>query len=148
MKTAKPSLLVNAVALVLLLAYPVYTLATCTYTRTTSPGQNTTIQTCNTTTETGPTLSTDGQPVGRTGVVSVFAKGSAAMTAGGKLEAYVYNADAAQWFRYPAADLTAVASTNQTWAPVDVSVPNGRVDFKPAGIGAITTTVYVVGQTQ
>ncbi len=121
--------------------------ATCTYSA--GVDSNTTIASCNTTTEAAPTLATEGKSLSKTTGFSVMATASANMTAGGQLQAYLYNSDAAQWVRSPDLDVTiASAATNQAWSGFVVTVPKGRVDYRPSGIGAVNSSIYIVGQPQ
>ena len=78
--------------------------------------------------------------------VVVRLKTSAAATAGGKLQAYLYNPDDTAWARWEDGDLTVVAATNQTWDAKYVPVQRGRLYYNPSGVGSVTTTIYLVGQ--
>jgi hypothetical protein len=144
--TVKPSILFNLTALVLLLAYPVYSLAVCTY--TTQIGSGTTVASCNETTELAPTLVTEGKSLDKVRGVVVMAVrtgASGAMTAGGKLNAWLYSPSAGMWVRTPDLDVTAAAQTNQAWTAMEVMVPRGRIDYRPSALGAGNTLVYIHG---
>jgi hypothetical protein len=133
-------LFVIAIAALLL---PLAASASCTY--TTDAGSSTTKSVCTTTTEAAPTLVTEGRSLdGLSGLV-VIATASSAWTAGGKLNAYIWSPQAAAWVRAPDFDLTVPAATGQAWAGFFIPVPNGRIDYKPAGVGAVTTTIYMIG---
>lgn len=78
--------------------------------------------------------------------VSVMLKTSSNATAGGTLQAYLLNVETGVWNRAPDLDLTAIASSAQTWPGLWVPVARGRLYYNPNGIGSVTTTIYLVGQ--
>jgi hypothetical protein len=78
----------------------------------------------------------------------VIATASSAWTAGGTLLAYLWSPQAGVWVRAPDYDLTLPASTGQAWPAIYVPVANGRIDFKPNVVGAVTTTIYMVGASR
>ena len=80
-----------------------------------------------------------------TGVV-VMLKTSAAATAGGILQAYLLNPETGVWNRAADLDLTATATTAQTWPALWVAVRRGRLYYNPSGVGSVTTTIYLTGQ--
>ena len=80
-----------------------------------------------------------------TGVV-VMLKTSAAATAGGILQAYLLNPETGIWNRAADLDLTATATTAQTWPALWVAVRRGRLYYNPSGVGSVTTTIYLAGQ--
>jgi hypothetical protein len=99
-------------------------------------------------TQAAPTTSSQGLDLTNLGGVSVILKTASAATAGGTLQAYLYNPDADVWARAPDLDLTAIATTAQTWPALYVPVARGRLYYNPVGIGSVVTTVYLVGQTK
>lgn len=152
MNTDKKFTLVDKIgltlAVTLLVAIPIAKVwATCTYdTSHESFGTGYTIASCNETTEAAPTLATQGKPLaGSTGLtITVVATGN--MTAGGKLNAYLYHQAVGQWTRAPDLDLTiSAAATNQTWPGFMVTVPQGRIDYRTSAAGANNTLIYLIG---
>lgn len=131
-------------AALLIAAIPVaQVLATCTY--TTQVGSGVTVASCNETTEAGPTLISHGKPLDQTRGLVVSAVHTSAMTAGGTFQAWTWVPTATQWVRTPDLDLVAAAATNQTWAAFQVLVPRGRIDYRPSGVGAGNTLIYISG---
>lgn len=129
-------------AVVLLaLALPLLASAACTY----STGGD--VATCTSTTESAPTLATEGRPLDGLKGLTVIVTAPGAMTAGGTFQAYLYH-QVAGWVRAPDLDLTAQALAGQAWPGFVVTVPAGRIDFKPTGTGAQTTTIYMVGSAK
>lgn len=135
--------LTRAIAVLAVLAVPLYVWATCTY--STATGSRVTIASCNSTTEAAPTLATEGADLTKAKGVVVGVKATGTMTAGGKLNAYLYSAHAGIWFRAPDLDLTAAAQTNQMWLGTEVLVPFGRIDYRPSALGANNTLIYIHG---
>ena len=80
--------------------------------------------------------------------VSVILVTSSNATAGGTLQAYLFNPETATWARAAELDLTATATTNQTWPALWVPVSRGRLYYNPSGIGSVQTTIYLVGQVR
>ena len=119
-------------AMMLAVLLPVFAHATCTYS---ALGD---VATCTATTESAPTLATEGRPLDGLKGLTVIATSTGAMTAGGTFQAYLYHPEAG-WVRAPDLDLTAQALTAQAWAGFAVTVPSGRIDYKPTGTGANTT---------
>ena len=100
-------------------------------------------------TETMVSTATVGLDLTDIGGVVVILKttGTTTATAGGTLQAYLYNPDAAVWARAADLDLTATAVTSQTWPAIYVPVSRGRLYYNPNGIGSTTQpTIYLVGQ--
>jgi len=129
-------LLVVPLLIVAFLAQPAQ--AACTYSTTGD------VATCTATTESAPTLATEGRPLDGLKGLTVIVTSTGTMTAGGTFQAYLYH-PVAGWARAPDLDLTAQALTAQAWPGFVVTVPAGRIDFKPTGTGANTTTIYMVG---
>lgn len=98
-------------------------------------------------TQSAPTTNAQGLYLKGIRAVSVFLKTSAAATAGGTLQAYLMNNLTGEWHRAADLDLTATATTLQTWPAIYVPVSSGRLYYNPVGIGSVTTTVYIVGET-
>jgi len=98
--------------------------------------------------QSAPTAATDGLSLDGIGAVSVILGTASNATAGGTLQAYVYNPESGNWNRVPDLDLTAIASTKQSWPAIYVPVSRGRVTWIPNGLGAVVTTVYIVGQAK
>jgi hypothetical protein len=73
-------------------------------------------------------------------------KTASAATAGGTLQAYVLNPETSAWYRVADLDLTATATTLQSWPGLWVPVPRGRIYYNPVGIGSVVTTIYLIGQ--
>ena len=127
------------VAVLLAVILPRLALAACTYSG--ADGASTVVATCTTGTESAPTLATEGLKLQNlTGIVA-FASAASAMTAGGQLQAYVYNLASGSWVRAPDLDLTVQALTGQAWPGFVVTVPTGRIDYRPSGTGQATTIV-------
>jgi hypothetical protein len=133
-----------AVALAIFL--PLAASASCTY--TTDTGSSTTKSVCTTTSEAAPTLVSEGRALDGLAGMFIIATASSAWTAGGTLNAYIWSPQAGVWVRAPDYDLTVPGSTGQAWGAFYIPVPQGRIDYKPAGVGAVTTTIYMVGATR
>ena len=137
-------ILLIALAVAVAGVIPAYNaLATCTVTQTNATN---TVNSCTATTEAGPTLATDGRSIAGAKGVSVAVVSTGAMTAGGTLAAWTYWPQASQgsqWVRTPDLDLTASAATNQSWSGLVVTVPVGRIDYRPSALGANNTLVYI-----
>ena len=135
-------------AALLALVLPLLASAACTYSSGTE--WSTRIATCTTTTEAAPTLVTEGLSLGGKKGMTVAAESSGTMTAGGTFQAYLWIASAAsgagRWLRAPHLDLTAQALTGQVWPGFAVTVSAGRIDYRPAGTGALTTTIHLISQ--
>jgi hypothetical protein len=97
-------------------------------------------------TEDAPTLTTDGLDLTGLSGVTVMLKTSGNATAGGTLQCYVMNPETNSWYRVADLDLTATATTLQSWPGIWVPVARGRVTWIPNGIGSVVTTVYLIGQ--
>lgn len=82
--------------------------------------------------------------VGLRSVTVVVVASGGAMTAGGALQAYVYDAISTIWVRYPDADVVVGANTEQA-ASFAVSQDFDRIAFIPSGIGR-ASTVYIKGR--
>ena len=95
--------------------------------------------------ESAPTLATEGLSLDGLSGVTVMLKTASNATAGGTLQCYVWNPEALAWYRVPDLDLTAIAATTQSWPGIWIPVSRGRVTWVPNGIGAVVTTVYMVG---
>ena len=117
-------------------------------TTTWSNNTRTAIITADSGTETMVSAATAGLDLTSIGGVSVILKTSSNATAGGTLQAYLLNAETGTWARAADLDLTATATTNQTWPALWVPVSRGRLYYNPQGIGSVTTTVYLVGQVR
>lgn len=98
---------------------------------------------CTTGTEAAPTLVTDGLPLAGLRGFVVHAEAAGAMTAGGKLVAYLWNPVSARWNPSPDLDLVVQAVQFQSFAGFVVAAPNGRVAYAPSGVGQ-AVTLYVV----
>lgn len=135
-------------AALLSLALPLLASAACTYSSGTE--WSTRIATCTTTTEAAPTLVTEGLSLGGKKGMTVVVESSGTMTAGGTFQAYLWTPSAASgagaWVRAPDLDLTAQALAKQAWPGFVVSVAQGRIDYRPSGTGALTTTIHLVSQ--
>ena len=97
-------------------------------------------------TEDAPAAVTDGLDLTGLSGVTVMMKTSGNATAGGTLQAYVMNPETSAWYRVADLDLTATATTVQSWPGIWVPVARGRVTWIPNGIGSVVTTVYLIGQ--
>jgi hypothetical protein len=98
-------------------------------------------------TESAPSTNTQGLYLKGIKAVSVFLKTASAATAGGTLQAYLMNNLTGEWYRAADLDLTATATTVQTWPAIYVPVSSGRLYYNPVGIGGgATVTVYIVGE--
>jgi hypothetical protein len=97
-------------------------------------------------TQAAPTLATQGLDLTGLSGVTVTLKTASNATAGGTLQAYVYNPESGNWNRVPDLDLTAIAATNQSWPGLWVPVGRGRIYYTPSGIGSVVTTIYLIGQ--
>ena len=97
-------------------------------------------------TETMVSTTTVGLDLTNISGVVVMLKTSAAATAGGILQAYLLNPETGVWNRAADLDLTATATTAQTWPALWVAVSRGRLYYNPSGIGSVTTTIYLAGQ--
>jgi hypothetical protein len=97
-------------------------------------------------TQAAPTVATDGLDLKGLAGVTVMLKTASNATAGGTLQAYVLNPETSAWYRVPDLDLTATATTVQSWPGLYVPVPKGRVYWVPSGIGSVVTTIYLIGQ--
>lgn len=117
--------------------------ASCTY--STPGGSTTTVVTCTATTEAAPTLVSEGRSLANLRGLTVIVESSGTMTAGGTFQAYLWNLGSSSWVRAPELDLTAQALAKQAWPGFVVTVPQGRIDYKPTGTGANTTTIYLIG---
>lgn len=124
------------------LCLPVLASAACTYSG--ADGASNVIITCTTGTETAPTLATQGLRLEGLAGLTVVATAATAMTAGGQLQAYLYVPAAASWVRAPDLDLTVQALTGQAFPGFTVSVPFGRIDYRPSGTG-LATTISIQG---
>ena len=115
---------------------------------TTTQGNNRRTATVTTSdgTDAVPTVVTDGIDLEGIEYVQVFLTTSATATAGGKLDGYRWNSFTKAWARDPAWDLTTIANTKQSWAPVNVGVRQGRAAWTPNGVGTLTTTIHLVSQ--
>lgn len=133
-------------AALLTLALPLLASAACTY--ATAGGSSTTVATCTTTTEAAPTLVTEGRSLDGLAGFTVALRSSGTSTAGGALLAYLWVQGAQAWVRAPDLDLTAQALTGQVWPGFVVTVPQGRIDYRPSGLGANTTTIYIIGASR
>lgn len=138
--------------------------ATTTWSQVTTTQHRVNKATCTTGTETGPTSASDGvSMVGQRGFsVSVHVNpgpgsgvcdagncqygpdAAANMTAGGTLQAWVYNAVPGAWARDPSLDLTiSPAATKMAFTGFSVPAPVGRIAYVPSGIGQ-PVDVYIV----
>lgn len=132
----------------LALALPLLASAACTYSSGTE--WSTRIATCTTTTEAAPTLVTEGLSLGGKRGLTVMVESSGTLTAGGTFQAYLWfqgaNSGNGAWVRSPDLDVTAQALARQSWPGFVVTVPAGRIDYRPAGTGAATTTIHLISQ--
>lgn len=134
------------VAALLAVLLPLASWASCTY--ATAGGSSTTVATCTTTTEAAPTLVTEGISLAGLAGLTVVVKSTGTMTAGGTFQAYLWELNSASWVRAPDLDLTAQALAGQAWPGFLITVPQGRLDYKPTGTGANTTTIYLIGASR
>lgn len=95
-------------------------------------------------TESAPTGTSVGLDLWNVSGISVFLKTSASASTG-TLQCYILNAETGTWARAAGYDLTATATTHQTWPMVTFPVSVGRVYYNPVGIGSVQTTIYLVG---
>lgn len=135
-----------AIALVLLAAASVAVATTTTTAGTALP--NVTIAASTTGTESAPSGASVGLDLTNIGGVLVMLKTTSAATAGGTLQAYVYNNEVAAWYRVADLDLTATATTLQSWPALYVPVSRGRITWVPSGIGSVSPTVYMIGMAK
>lgn len=75
---------------------------------------------------------------------SIHAEAAAAMTAGGKLLAYVYNPVTGRWNPAPEMDLVVANLQYQFFTGWSVAADVGRIAYVPSGVGQ-AVTVYIVG---
>ena len=120
-----------------------YLLSAITTTTNTRSGK-TAILTSTTGTESAPTATNVGLDLWNVSAVSVILKTSASASTG-TLQCYLMNAETGTWARAAAYDLTATATTDQTWTMVNIPVSVGRIYYNPVGIGSVQTTIYLVG---
>lgn len=99
---------------------------------------------CTTGTESAPTLVTEGIDLRGLSSLSVAVETAGTMTAGGTLQAYVWNPVTAQWNRCPALDLTVQALASQAFPTLRVEAGFGRFTYVPNGVG-VACSIYVVG---
>lgn len=103
------------------------------------------IATCTTGTESAPTLATQGLELANVSGFAVHAETAGTMTAGGVLQAYLYNPEGSgSWNRAPDLDLTVQALAKQSFAGFQVTSYAGRIAYVPSGVG-LAVTVYIVG---
>lgn len=103
------------------------------------------VATCTTGTEAAPTGTTAGIDLtGSKGFV-VYAEAAAAMTAGGKLVAYLYNPVTARWTPAPDLDLTVAAIQYQAFAGFTTTSDFARIAYVPSGVGQ-AVTVYIMAR--
>ena len=113
-------------------------------TTTSTRGGRTAILTSDSGTESAPTGTSDGLDLWNVSAVSVILKTSGNASTG-TLQCYLMNAETGTWARAAAYDLTATATTHQTWTMVNIPVSVGRIYYNPVGIGSVGTVVYLVG---
>jgi hypothetical protein len=94
--------------------------------------------------ESAPTAASGGLDLRSVKAVQVILKTSGTASTG-TLQCYVMNAETETWARAASMDLTATATTHQTWPAINIPVGVGRIYFNPNGIGSVQTTVYLVG---
>ena len=111
---------------------------------TSTRGGRTAILTSDSGTESAPTGTSAGLDLWNVSAVSVILK-TTANASTGTLQCYLMNAETGTWARAAAYDLTATATTHQTWTMVNIPVSVGRIYYNPVGIGAVGTVVYLVG---
>jgi hypothetical protein len=97
---------------------------------------------CTTGTEAAPTLATEGMSLDQVGGFVVHAQAAGAMTAGGKLKAYLWNVKAARWNPAPDLDLTVAALQFQGFVGFAVPSAQGRAAYLPSGVG-VAVDVYI-----
>lgn len=112
--------------------------ATCTWSPTRGGGVQ---AVCTTGTEANALLATDGYNLGSVSGVIVHAEASTPMTAGGVLQAYLYNPISKQWNRAPSYDLTVAALVAQAFPAV--SMVSQQLAFLPSGVG-VGLTIYML----
>lgn len=101
--------------------------------------------TCSTGSESAPAGASAGLSLGYISGFTVHAETAGTMTAGGILQAYLYNPESASWVRAPDLDLVVQALAKQAFAGFQVTGRNGRIAFVPSGVG-VAVTIYIVGQ--
>lgn len=102
------------------------------------------IATCTTGTESAPTLATQGLELANVSGFSVVAETAGTMTAGGVLQAYLYNPESSSWSRSPDLDLVVQALAKQAFSGFQVTSYAGRLAYVPSGVG-VAVTIYIVG---
>lgn len=134
-------------ALVVALLLPGLASAACTYDAPTNG--STRVATCSASTEAAPTLVTEGLNLAGKSGLTVVVSAATPMTAGGTLKAYLWcagcDSGAGAWVRAPDLDLTVQALAAQSFPGFVVTVPQGRIEYRPNGVG-LATTIYLVGQ--
>lgn len=93
------------------------------------------VATCTTGTEATPSGATVGLDLQGVKGYAVFVEGSAAMTAGGKLLAHLYNPITSRWTPAPDLDITVAAVQYQGFAGFAVTSDFSRVAYVPSGVG-------------
>lgn len=136
-------MLTRILALVVALAAAPAFAAT-TWTADTTTPYRTSKAVCTTGTEAAPSVATQGLPLNGLAGFTVHAEAAAAMTAGGVLQAYLWNPVTARWNRAPDLDLTVSAVQWQSFAGFQVAAGTGRIAYVPSGIGQ-AVNIYVIG---
>ncbi len=100
--------------------------------------------------ESAPTVVTEGLSLGSGPSIcgiAVIAETAGTMTAGGLLNAYVWNPESTSWVRLPDRDLTVAALAKQAfdgvWVPV--ATAGSRITWVPSGVG-VAVTIYMNAQ--
>jgi hypothetical protein len=129
-------------AVLLVALFALQALATTTWSNGSSARVS--IATCSTGSESAPTLATQGLELANVSGFTVHAETAGTMTAGGVLQAYLYNPESSSWIRSPDLDLVVQALAKQSFAGFQVTSYAGRLAFVPSGVG-VAVTVYIVG---
>lgn len=133
----------------LLVLLPSFTFASTTWSTTPTGAK----AVCTTGSESAPTLVTEGLRLdaSNSGVravksFTVHAETAGTMTAGGVLQAYLWNPTGnsgnGQWNRAPDLDLTVSALASQAFPGFTVTSPVGRIAYVPSGVG-LAVTIYI-----
>lgn len=127
-------------AVALLLSLPAYA----TITWTSADNGLVSIASCTSTTESAPTLVTEGLSLAGVKGIVVVIETAGTLTAGGVLQAYIWNDSAGtpSWVRVPDHDLTVQALAKQAFSGFAVTSPRGRIAFIPSGVG-LASTIYI-----
>lgn len=105
------------------------------------------VATCTTGTESAPSGTGDGLSLAGIHGFAVYVEtGAGAMTAGGKLLAYLFNPETGTWDPVSdgTLDLTVSAVASQAFSGFAVYGGTGRIAYVPSGVG-LAVHIYIVG---